>query len=209
MLFPAWSVLVMVLFGLTGCSSFHEVTMVSHGGQDSESSALKHSVDHAMGLPKSSSSSSPPVEAASTGLFSSEEPTSSQKPPKEIVTDILAQSLDETSLPWTVEDVFFEYDQYVIRPEAMRVLTVNAKVLMKRYPGRELILQGHCDERGTEEYNLILGGRRATAVKEFLRDLGVPPENMRVLSLGKTQPFCLSRNADCFQKNRRVHFVFK
>ena len=183
--------------------------MVSHGVVESEPSSMPQQVEAP--LPDSESAPSPGtgIESAQKPASPSEEPLSARQPEKAIASDILAQSADEASLPWTLEDVFFEFDQFVIRPDAIRVLEQNAKVLMKRYPERELILQGHCDEFGTEEYNLILGERRATAVKNFLKDLGVPADNMRVLSLGKTQPFCLARTIECFWKNRRVHFVFK
>ena len=69
------------------------------------------------------------------------------------------------------------------------------------------MIQGHCDERGTREYNLVLGERRAMAVKKYLTDLGVPEENMQVISYGKEKPFCLEHSKKCWQKNRRSHFV--
>ncbi|MGD9849892.1 MAG: OmpA family protein [Nitrospirales bacterium] len=193
---------------LTGCSSFHEVTVVGHGAQDpGPPLSAESKVNPDMVVPE-------PIETPNAALEQSEsplapKPISAQTATKEVKADILAQSDEETSLPWTLEDVFFEFDQYFLRPDAIRILELNAKVLKGRYPDRELILQGHCDELGTEEYNLILGERRASAVKNFLKDLGVLPANLRVLSLGKMQPFCFSRTIECLRKNRRVHFVFK
>ena len=122
---------------------------------------------------------------------------------------ILAQSADESTLPWTLEDIFFDYDQMSIRRDAIPLLEQYAKVLLKRYPNQDVLIQGHCDERGTEEYNLILGERRAQAVKEYLVDMGIPSANLRVLSLGKNQPFCLQHTHGCLQQNRRAHFVLK
>ena len=209
---PLWLwmdvVLLAGMFGLTGCSSFQEVTTFGHGEQISQSASLPQTVGVAP-----VSESPPPSPGISephpNSTLPSKGPVSANTPVEEITTDIVAQPAEEASLPWTLEDVFFSFDQYVIEQEAIRILEQNAKVIIKRYAGREVILEGHCDERGTEEYNLILGGRRASAVKQFLRDLGVPEANMRVLSLGKAQPFCQSKTLNCFGKNRRVHFVFK
>ncbi|MDH4194495.1 MAG: OmpA family protein, partial [Nitrospirota bacterium] len=96
-----------------------------------------------------------------------------------------------------------------LRGDAASALEQNAKVLLKRYSNREILIEGHCDERGTEEYNLILGERRAMVVKNYLVDLGVPAANLRILSLGKNEPFCLQPTLQCFQQNRRAHFVLK
>ncbi len=120
---------------------------------------------------------------------------------------ILSQSSEAFTLQWTLEDVFFDFDQIEIRRDAIPHLEQNAKVLLKRYANREVLIQGHCDERGTEAYNFILGKRRAMAVKNYLVDLGVEASQLRVLSLGKNQPFCLQRTIACFQQNRRAHFV--
>jgi peptidoglycan-associated lipoprotein len=119
----------------------------------------------------------------------------------------MAQSAEDSTIPWILEDVFFDFDQIEIRRDAIPLLEQNAKVLLKRYANREVLIEGHCDERGTEDYNLILGERRARAAKNYLVDLGVSASQLRVLSLGKTQPFCLQRTMACFQQNRRAHFV--
>jgi peptidoglycan-associated lipoprotein len=122
-------------------------------------------------------------------------------------TAIMAQSAEDSTIPWILEDVFFDYDQIEILPDGIPLLEQNAKVLLKRYANREVVIQGHCDERGTEDYNLILGERRARAVKKYLVDLGVAASQLRVLSLGKNKPFCLQHTLACFQQNRRAHFV--
>jgi peptidoglycan-associated lipoprotein len=82
-------------------------------------------------------------------------------------------------------------------------------MLLKRYANRQVLIQGHCDERGTEAYNFILGERRATGVKNYLVNLGVEASQLQVLSLGKSQPFCPQRTISCFRQNRRAHFVLK
>ena len=207
-----WFILIFGVLGLVGCSSFHEVAIISHGEKDSEVALLdqtpKSSSPDSQQFDLSHGDSQQPDSSGKSGS-TSEDSAPTEISSKEKTSDILAQSAEDASLPSTLEDVFFEFDQYVIRPKAMELLEQNAKVLRKRYPGREVILEGHCDERGTEEYNLVLGGRRAMAVKNFLKVLGVPADTMRVLSLGKSQPFCLERTLECFEKNRRVHFVFK
>jgi peptidoglycan-associated lipoprotein len=124
-----------------------------------------------------------------------------------IPAPLIEPPADLSKLPRTLTDIFFDYDQYRIRQDALTVLETNAKVLIGRYPDKKVVIQGHCDERGTREYNLILGERRAQAVKTYLIDLGVPEENMQVLSYGKEKPFCLEHSKKCWQQNRRSHFV--
>ena len=117
------------------------------------------------------------------------------------------EQVDLSNVPRTLTDIFFDYDQYRIRQDAITVLEMNAKVLIGRYPDKKVVIQGHCDERGTREYNLILGERRALAVRNYLIDLGVPATNMQVISYGKEKPFCIEHSKKCWQKNRRSHFV--
>ncbi|RMH37443.1 MAG: peptidoglycan-associated lipoprotein Pal [Nitrospirae bacterium] len=108
-----------------------------------------------------------------------------------------------------IRDVFFDYDQFVIRSDAVPVLTQNATLLLNHYSDRSIVIEGHCDERGTQAYNLVLGKRRAQAVKEYLQDLGVPAERMEIVSYGKERPFCTEHSLQCWQQNRRAHFVLK
>ncbi|GJL62174.1 MAG: hypothetical protein NPIRA04_08280 [Nitrospirales bacterium] len=121
----------------------------------------------------------------------------------------LAKPDDLEGIPYTLSDVFFDYDQFTLSADDLIALQTNAKILLGRYPNKKLIIQGHCDERGTEEYNIALGVRRAQAVKDYLTDLGVPPENMQVLSYGKSKPFCFQHSLNCWKHNRRSHFVFE
>ena len=106
-----------------------------------------------------------------------------------------------------LKDVYFDYDRFGLRREAFPELEANAELLASQMAGRMIVLQGHCDERGTESYNMVLGKRRARAVKEVLVDLGVPGENLNVISFGKEKPFCTQQTLQCWQENRRVHFV--
>ena len=108
-----------------------------------------------------------------------------------------------------LEDVYFDYDRFSIREDAVQKLEANARVLVAQLSDRQVVIEGHCDERGTQSYNMILGERRAKNVKEFLVDLGVPEDNLEVLSLGKEKPICTGHTQACWQENRRGHFVVK
>jgi peptidoglycan-associated lipoprotein len=114
-------------------------------------------------------------------------------------------SLDELFLK-EVRDAYFDYDKADIRPDARAALTKTADFL-KNYPQVKVTIEGHCDERGSTEYNLALGDRRATAVKQFLVSLGISPDRLSTVSYGKEKPFCMESNESCWQQNRRGHFV--
>ena len=103
-------------------------------------------------------------------------------------------------------DVYFELDQSSIREEGKASLSQDAAWL-KRWPTTRISLEGHSDERGTSEYNLGLGERRANAVKEYLVSLGIGADRLTVVSKGKESPFCTESNESCWQQNRRGHFV--
>lgn len=108
-------------------------------------------------------------------------------------------------LPVAVGDVFFDFDQYRIRADAEAALKANAQVLNEDRTTK-ILIEGHCDERGTSAYNLVLGERRANAAKRYLEDLGVPSTRMQIVSYGKERPFCTEHNEACWQSNRRAHF---
>lgn len=108
--------------------------------------------------------------------------------------------------PLALADVYFDYDRFVIRSDARDVLEANARRL-KAANGRKLLVEGHCDERGTVDYNLVLGERRAQTVKQYLQDLGVPASQIQITSYGKEKPFCTDHSEACWQSNRRAHFV--
>ncbi len=108
-----------------------------------------------------------------------------------------------------LEDVYFDYDRFGVREEAFPRLAANAEVLSSQFAGRTVVLEGHCDARGTESYNMILGKRRARAVKDFLVDLGIPRENLDIVSLGKEKPVCTEQTHECWAENRRVHFAVR
>jgi peptidoglycan-associated lipoprotein len=105
-----------------------------------------------------------------------------------------------------VHDAFFDLDKANIRPDAQQALQQTATFL-KGYPNARVTIEGYCDERGSTEYNLALGQRRANAVKEYLVSLGIPAANLSTTSYGKEKQFCTEHNEDCWAQNRRGHFV--
>jgi peptidoglycan-associated lipoprotein len=105
-----------------------------------------------------------------------------------------------------VRDAYFDYDKADLRPDARAAITKTADFL-KNYPQIKVRIEGHCDERGSTEYNLGLGDRRANAVKQFLVSLGISADRMEVVSFGKEKPFCTQSNEACWSQNRRGHFV--
>jgi peptidoglycan-associated lipoprotein len=105
-----------------------------------------------------------------------------------------------------VKDAFFDYDKSDVRPDAQQALARTAEFL-RAYPQIRVTIEGHCDERGSTEYNLGLGERRAQAVRQFLISLGVSADRMDTVSMGKERPFCTESNESCWQQNRRGHFV--
>jgi peptidoglycan-associated lipoprotein len=116
------------------------------------------------------------------------------------------KSLDELNAEGPLSDAFFDYDQSTLRDDARAALQKDAAWLAK-WPQTVMNVEGYCDERGTAEYNLALGERRASVVKEYLKDLGVRPDRIHTVSLGKESRFCRESNEDCWSKNRRGHFV--
>ena len=108
-----------------------------------------------------------------------------------------------------LEHVFFGFDQYSIRQDAVSVLERDAKMLNGLYKDFDVLIEGHCDERGTTDYNVELGKRRAQAVKDYLVDLGVKASRIRIVSYGKERPFCRESEPACWQRNRRAHFVLQ
>ena len=113
-------------------------------------------------------------------------------------------------LSMEVQDAFFDYDRSDLREDAQAALTKDAdalKGIMSDFPHTTVVIEGHCDERGSAEYNIGLGDRRATAAKDFLSQLGVPDDRLITISYGKERPQCTESNETCWQKNRRIHFV--
>ena len=216
--------LVCVTTLVVGCSS-RQQTRVQRGLSDTEKAIApleEASVDQPIeikvppALTNRSQKEKPaqvpaePSKKPNSDIFTSPGRASSQPElPQSTPVPALAKPDTLQGLPFTLSDIFFDYDQYTLHHDDMSLLETNAKVLLGRYPKKKILIQGHCDERGTEEYNLALGVRRAQAVKDYLVDLGVPPERLQVLSYGKEKPFCTQHSWNCWKHNRRGHFVFQ
>ena len=106
-----------------------------------------------------------------------------------------------------VKDVFFEYDSYDITPQYQTVIQANARFL-QQHPNITFVIEGHCDERGSTEYNLALGDNRANAAKQAMVQQGISGGRIRTISYGKEKPFCSESTEACWQQNRRAHFVY-
>lgn len=109
-----------------------------------------------------------------------------------------------------LSDALFDYDKATIRPDAVTTLSsdVNVvKTILSNYPSQKLLVEGGADERGSAEYNLMLGDKRAHAAEDFLVKMGIPTVQLSVISYGKERPVCEEHNESCWQKNRRAHIT--
>jgi peptidoglycan-associated lipoprotein len=108
--------------------------------------------------------------------------------------------------PAALVDVYFDFDKYAIRPDAKSILEKDAKWLQANSQAK-IQIEGHCDERGTSEYNMVLGERRSRAAKQFLAAMGIDVKRLSTISYGKERPICTEHDEGCYAKNRRAHFV--
>jgi peptidoglycan-associated lipoprotein len=109
-----------------------------------------------------------------------------------------------------LEDAMFDYDKATIRADASTALKDDVGVIrdiLAAYPNQKLLIEGHADERGSQEYNLALGDRRARAAEEFLSSMGIPQNQLTVISYGKERPVCTEETESCYQRNRRAHMT--
>jgi peptidoglycan-associated lipoprotein len=122
------------------------------------------------------------------------------------VKEELPQDIQELNRRGYLKDVFFDTDSYELKPEAKTRLAENATWL-QQHPSIKILIEGHCDERNTREYNLALGERRASAVRDYLIFLGVSPDRIKTISYGEERPFALGHDESAWRLNRRAHFV--
>ena len=109
-----------------------------------------------------------------------------------------------------IEDAYFDYNKHTLRPDAINALQTDSTELrdiLKDFPDYKLTIQGNCDERGSAEYNLALGDARAKAAKDYLVQVGIPGDQLSIISYGKDRPVCQEHDEACWQKNRRIHIV--
>jgi peptidoglycan-associated lipoprotein len=135
----------------------------------------------------------------------STETTETPPPPPPPSTETTTETTDTGA---GLQDAFFDYDEAAIRADAKAALESNARHL-ERSANANVIIEGHCDERGSVEYNLALGERRARAAKEFLTSYGIPANRMTTISYGKERPFAQGHDEAAWAQNRRAHFVSK
>jgi peptidoglycan-associated lipoprotein len=126
--------------------------------------------------------------------------------PAPVQPSVLSEDLESLNRKGYLQDAFFDFDKADLRLDARTALATDAEWL-KKYPSIQVLIEGHCDERGTSKYNLALGDRRANAAKEYLTSLGVDASRIRTVSYGKERPFCTASTEECWQQNRRGHFV--
>jgi len=131
---------------------------------------------------------------------------------EEVVTYAKEEEIKEKEIPVeelaknVLQDIHFDFDKYNIRPDARPILDDIADFL-NEHLDINIVIEGHCDERGTNEYNLALGDRRAKAAKDYLVSKGVSPSRILTITYGEEKPLCRESNEECWQKNRRDHFV--
>jgi peptidoglycan-associated lipoprotein len=115
---------------------------------------------------------------------------------------------ERAALEAGIQDVFFGYDQWTLSETGMQSLSHDAEWL-KEHAGATMQIEGHCDERGTSDYNIVLGDKRAKAARGYLIELGISPKQLTTVSYGKERPFCLERSESCYQQNRRGHMLLR
>ncbi len=127
-------------------------------------------------------------------------------PPMPMEDTIGSKSLDDLNRESPLQPLFFELDSSEVSMSGQAVMQANAEIL-KKYPTWQITIEGHCDERGTAEYNLALGERRALAARTYLVSLGIPADKVKTVSYGKEFPFDAGHDDAAWSKNRRAHFV--
>jgi peptidoglycan-associated lipoprotein len=135
-------------------------------------------------------------------------PVTASTPESRFPNAVTRARIDE--LLGKIEDAYFDYDQHTLRPDAVQALQADSTELrniLKDYPDYKLMVEGHCDERGSAEYNMALGDARAQAAKDYLVQVGIPSAQLSVVSYGKEKPACQEHDETCWQKNRRIHIV--
>jgi peptidoglycan-associated lipoprotein len=153
--------------------------------------------------PTTAQEARPPVTAAPSTEVSPP-PSTTGRP--DVQAEVLKMDVAELNKKGYLTDAYFDYDQSDLREDARSALSADAEWL-KKYPSVQVLIEGYCDERGTGAYNLALGDRRANAAKEYLVSLGVDGSRIRTVSYGEERPFCTESHEDCWQQNRRAHFV--
>jgi peptidoglycan-associated lipoprotein len=189
---------------LTGCPKRPATTAVSAPAPGVVTPPAPASPGTSSMTPSSPSTSTPSTAAPSTPSTAAPAapaaPTTgtSQTPPRP--SEFVANP--------NLKDIYFDFDKYDIRPDDAKILDSNAQWLTQN-PGNLVLIEGHCDERGTAEYNLALGERRAKSTMNYLVSRGVPANRITIISYGKERPVCSEKTEACWAKNRRSHHLVK
>jgi peptidoglycan-associated lipoprotein len=151
----------------------------------------------------------PVQEAASTAPAPAPPPPAAPEPAPEAVDPLdgdLASVNEYVRSQGLLDDVFYSYDSFALTEEARQRLAANAQFFI-RNTAFEAVIEGHCDERGTSEYNLALGERRASSARSYLTSLGVDGSRLRTITYGEERPVCSESDESCWSQNRRAHFL--
>ena len=135
-------------------------------------------------------------------------PPPSTAPREPVETEVLTQEISEMNKKGYLQDAYFDYDASDLRDDARTNLSANAEWL-KRYPSIQVLVEGHCDERGTVEYNQALGEKRAQAARDYLTGAGIDASRIQIVSYGKERPFEPGHDEAAWAKNRRAQFVLR
>jgi peptidoglycan-associated lipoprotein len=155
------------------------------------------------GLEKQQPSATPKETQERKGLLKPEERVTEKQLSKIETEDELSKYKEESGL---FKDIYFDFDKYDVRQDAQAVLQNVASWLLKNSAAK-ILVEGHCDDRGTSEYNLALGDRRAKAVRDYIVALGIASVRVETISYGEEKPMCSQQTEECWAKNRRAHFV--
>jgi peptidoglycan-associated lipoprotein len=191
----------LLILGVTaaGCAKRPATTQVSAAPPPTGAAATTSGSTTAVPTPPSSSSATAtptPSGTGSSGAGATTPPASTTRPsPKEFVAVA------------DLKDVFFDFDKYDVRPGDAKILDANAAWLKSN--DNLVLIEGHCDERGTNEYNLALGERRAKSTMNYLVSQGIQASRITIISYGEERPVCTEKSEDCWAKNRRAHFLVK
>ena len=155
----------------------------------------------------SATAAATPAPAEKKKVDSGKTTESTTKAPPSSSLDALQRG-ESTATPASspLKDVYFDFDRYDLRADSREILKANSAWL-KTNPSAQVQIEGHCDERGTTEYNVALGSRRAESVKDYLVTLGTSADRLSSISYGEEVPVCREQTEECWQKNRRVRFV--
>ena len=206
-IFAAALLCVIMLVPLVSCSGKRAATSSGDAASTSKEKPVETIKPESMAtVPGSGTFETAPQSGSPSAGFGAEPPAESSAPsmPSAGLAPPSATSAEAVSLA----DIFFDFDQHTIRSDAQSVLSADA-AWISRTPGKVIVIEGHCDERGTQAYNLVLGDKRARSAKRYLEDLGVPASRLKTTSYGEMRPFCKDHDETCYQQNRRAHFIVR